>query len=48
MNALEYVVIPKLEKQVDYIKQRLEEIERDSFVSLKVIKRKIELEKSRG
>ncbi len=46
VNALEYVVIPRLEKQVDYIKQRLDEIERDSFVSLKVIKRRLESEKS--
>ena len=45
VNALEYEIIPKLEESVKNIKQRLEEIERDSFVSLKVIKRRLEKKK---
>ena len=47
VNALEYVVLPKLDKEVSYIKQRLDEIERDSFVSLKIIKRKLENERDK-
>lgn len=44
VNALEFVVIPRLEKQKEDITFRLEEMERDSFVSLKVIKRRLEQE----
>lgn len=44
VNALEFVVIPRLEKQRDDIIFRLEEMERDSFVSLKVIKKRLEEE----
>ncbi len=45
VNALDYVLIPKLETQMKEISFRLDEMERDSFVSLKVIKRKLEKEK---
>jgi len=45
VNALDYVLIPKLEKQMRDIAFRLDEMERDSFVSLKVIKRRLEREK---
>ena len=45
VNALEFVLIPKLEEQKKDIIFRLEEMERDSFVSLKSIKRKLEKEK---
>jgi V/A-type H+-transporting ATPase subunit D len=45
VNALDYVLIPKLEKTMKEISFRLDEMERDSFVSLKVIKRKLEKEK---
>lgn len=45
VNALEYVLIPRLEEQKKMISFRLEEMERDSFVSLKTIKRKLEKEK---
>lgn len=45
VNALEYIVIPRLEKALKEIRQRLEEIERDSFVALKTIKRRLEKEK---
>jgi len=41
VNALEYVLIPRLEEQKNMISFRLEEMERDSFVSLKSIKRKL-------
>jgi len=44
VNALEFVVIPRLEQQREDIIFRLEEMERDSFVSLKVIKRRLEQE----
>ncbi|MCK4319168.1 V-type ATP synthase subunit D [Candidatus Micrarchaeota archaeon] len=44
VNALEYVVLPRLERQKKDIIFRLEEMERDAFVSLKVIKRKLEAE----
>ena len=44
VNALEFVVLPRLEQQRDDIVFRLEEMERDSFVSLKVIKRRLEEE----
>ena len=45
VNSLEYVLIPRLEEQRDLISLRLQEMERDSFVSLKSIKRKLEKEK---
>ncbi len=44
VNALEFVVLPRLEQQRAEIIFRLEEMERDSFVSLKVIKRRLEEE----
>ncbi len=46
VNALEFVVIPQLEQTKKDIQFRLEEMERDSFVSLKTIKRKLEKEKA--
>ncbi len=45
VNALEYNLIPRLEEQKRLISFRLDEMERDSFVSLKVIKRRLEKEK---
>ncbi|MFA6328216.1 MAG: V-type ATP synthase subunit D [Candidatus Micrarchaeia archaeon] len=42
VNSLEFVMIPRLEKQAKFISFRLEEMERDSFVMLKTIKRKLE------
>ncbi len=41
VNALEYNIIPQLEEQVKYIRQRLDELERESFVALKTLKRKM-------
>ncbi|MCL5424022.1 MAG: V-type ATP synthase subunit D [Candidatus Marsarchaeota archaeon] len=40
-NAIENIVVPKMQQRAKYIKQRLEDIERDQIISLKVIKRKI-------
>ncbi len=40
-NAIENVVIPGLRDKASYIKQRLEDLERDQIVSLKFIKRKL-------
>lgn len=45
VNALEFVLIPRLDEQKKLITFRLEEMERDSFVSLKSIKRKLDKEK---
>ncbi|MEM2909173.1 MAG: V-type ATP synthase subunit D [Candidatus Bilamarchaeaceae archaeon] len=42
VNALEYVLIPRLEETKALISFRLDEMERDSFVSLKSIQRKLE------
>lgn len=44
VSALEFIVIPRLDHQKREISFRLDEMERDSFVSLKVIKRKLEKE----
>ena len=41
VNSLEFVMIPRLESQAKLIRFRLEEMERDSFVMLKTIKRKL-------
>ncbi len=45
VNALEFVLLPRLHEQRKMISFRLEEMERDSFVSLKTIKRKLDREK---
>lgn len=42
VNALEYITIPKLLKDIAYVKMKLEEFEREDFVRLKMVKRKIE------
>ena len=41
VNSLEFVMIPKLTEQAKAIQFQLEEMERDSFVMLKTIKRKL-------
>lgn len=41
VNALEFVLIPRIEGQAKLISFRLEEMDRDSFVMLKTIKRKL-------
>ncbi len=40
-NAIENVVIPSMLEKIAYIRQRLEDLERDQTVSLKFIKRKM-------
>ena len=41
-SAIENVLVPRLEGTVRYIKFRFDEMERDSFSMLKVVKRKLE------
>jgi V/A-type H+/Na+-transporting ATPase subunit D len=43
-NAIENVMIPRLQETVRYIKFRFDELERDSFAMLKTVKRKMERE----
>jgi V/A-type H+-transporting ATPase subunit D len=45
VNALEFILIPRLENQKKDISFRLDEMERDNFVSLKVIKRRLQAKK---
>ena len=47
VNALEYVLLPSLEEQKKFIRQKLEELERDAFVSLKSIKAHLEKAESK-
>ena len=42
VNALEYVIMPKLRRQARYVSMRLDEMERETFFTLKMIKRKLE------
>ena len=42
VNALDYAMIPELKKNQAYIMLRLEEMEREQFISLKTIKNKLE------
>ncbi len=42
VNALDYILIPRMKRRARYISMRLEEIDRDTFAGLKHIKRKLE------
>jgi V/A-type H+/Na+-transporting ATPase subunit D len=42
VNALEYKLIPQIQKRSKYISMRLDEIDRDSFSALKHVKKRLE------
>jgi V/A-type H+-transporting ATPase subunit D len=46
VNALEYILLPRLHKEGAYISFRLDEMERDMFSALKHVKKKLEVQKA--
>ena len=47
-NAIEFVMIPRLQEQAKYIRMRLDESERDTFTTLKMVKKKITAQEDEG
>jgi V-type H+-transporting ATPase subunit D len=47
VNALENVTIPKIEDVLSYISRELDELEREDFTRLKIVKGKKEIEYAR-
>ena len=45
VNALEYIVVPRLQATIKHIEMRMEEIERESFLRLKKIKASLQARK---
>ncbi|MCS7122620.1 MAG: V-type ATP synthase subunit D, partial [Candidatus Micrarchaeota archaeon] len=39
VNSLQYVIIPRIERDIETIRQKLEEMERENFVKLRSLKR---------
>lgn len=48
VNSLEHIMIPRITNTVNYIQMRLDEMERESFVRLKAIKRIMEESEANG
>jgi len=42
VNSIENVLVPRLQSQAKYISMRFDEMERETFVTLKTIKAKLE------
>ena len=48
VNALEKIAIPDLQETVSFVRNRLEENERDMFVLMKTVKRRLEQQQARA
>ncbi|HIH16683.1 MAG TPA: V-type ATP synthase subunit D [Candidatus Diapherotrites archaeon] len=46
VNSLEFILIPRLKEKVKIISMRLEGLERDQFIALKIVKKKIAAKKA--
>ena len=47
VNALEKIVIPSLEENVKYTEGRIEEVEREGFILMKQVKKRLDIENSK-